>query len=644
MCGIAGVVSRTAPIHEQELRLMAAALRHRGPDDDGFYLSPQDRGAHCGFGFRRLSIIDVSGGHQPIPNEDESVWAMCNGEIYNFKELRRELESDGHVFRTYSDTEVLVHLWERDGARLVDRLNGMFAVAIWDERERSLFLARDRLGEKPLYYADLGETMVFASEAKGILAHPTCSSPALDEQALVEYLAFEYVPAPKSIFRGVKKLEAAHTLTWREGKADVERYWEPRFDVVNGRSDAEWIDETAARLRDSVHRRLVSDVPLGVFLSGGLDSSAVAAMMTQLLPPHSVETFSIGFTEPTFDESVYARRVAAYLGTDHHEHIVSARSMASLLPDVVAVLDEPLGDASILPTYELSRLTRRDVTVALGGDGGDELFAGYPTFPAHRVAELYRVPRVLNRALSHAADWLPVSNTNFSIDFKVKRFLRGARAPMAVRDQLWLGSFSPDESRRLVRRSGVDPFSELCNSDGRRSLDLVQRLTAQYLRYYLEGDILVKLDRASMANSLEVRAPFLDHTFVEFVNSMPSSLKLKGLRTKHVLKKALRPYLPPEIIERPKKGFGIPVAEWLNGELKELSDDALSESELRAHGLFEVAEVHRLMRDHRRGRRDNRKQLWTLLMFQLWHRRWLDSTRLGPGFAVGADNVAGVKR
>jgi asparagine synthase (glutamine-hydrolysing) len=631
VCGICGIVRTAGVVAEHELEQMASTLAHRGPDDAGYYTTGHgDRGGACGLGFRRLSIIDVDGGHQPIPNEDESKWVMCNGEIYNFQELRRELEAKGHRFRTRCDSEVIVHLWEEHGPALVERLNGMFALAIWDDATRTLFLARDRLGKKPLYYAALDGSLLFASEPKALLAHPDVLR-ELDRDGLAMYLAYEYVPAPFSIYRGISKLEAGHTLRWTDGAVDVERYWEPSFDRAEPRSDDEWAAELVDRLRESVRLRLISDVPLGVFLSGGIDSSVVVALMTELMPATDVKTFSIGFREQSFDESRYARRVADHFGTDHHEEILTADAMLDILPEITAFLDEPLADGSIVPTYLLSRFTRSTVTVALGGDGGDELFAGYPTFPAHRAAAFYRVPRRMHAWAERAADRLPVSRRNFSLDFKVKRFLRGATAPPAIRDQLWLGSFSPAEQADLLGEPAADVFAPIHQLSARmRGSDPVDRLIAQYLRFYLEGDILVKVDRASMAASLEVRAPFLDHTFVSFVNSMPPRLKLRRLRSKYILKRAFADRLPPEIANRSKKGFGVPLGDWLRGGLRTTMEELLSESELRAQGIFEPRAVRRLVDDHLSGRRDNRKQLWTLLTFQLWHDAWLRSTSPRP--------------
>ena len=637
MCGICGIAQRHGHVDHGALERMAATLRHRGPDDDGFYVSPADRGAACGLGFRRLSIIDVDGGHQPIPNEDESAWVMCNGEIYNFRELRAWLEARGHKFRTACDTEVIVHLWEERGPKLVDDLNGMFALAVWDERKRSLFLARDRMGKKPLYYADLEETLLFASEPKALLEHPACPRD-LDAAALSQYLAFEYVPAPASMFAGIRKLPAGHRLLWRDGRASVERYWSIEFDEAPERNEDEWAAELVDRLRESIRLRLVSDVPLGVFLSGGIDSSAVVALMAELVEPASIKTFSIGFEEASFDESAHARRVASFFGTDHHEEVLTERRMVELVEPVFAQLDEPLADASLVPTRLLSAFARQHVTVALGGDGGDELFAGYPTFQAHLAARWYRVPRVVHeRLVLPAAARLPVSTANFSLDFKIKRFLRGITEPAEVRDQLWLGSFSPAEQRSLLLgEPDGDAFAPLAAGTQVRERDLVHRLVAQYLRLYLEGDILVKVDRASMAESLEVRAPFLDYTFVSFVNSMPSQLKLRRLTTKAILKQAMRDILPADILERPKKGFGIPVADWLKSELRDLMLTHLSPARVRAQGLFDPSVVEELVRSHLSGRRDNRKQLWTLLVFQLWHEQWLEQprSRLAPAGAA----------
>jgi asparagine synthase (glutamine-hydrolysing) len=460
MCGICGIVGRD-PIDRDALVRMTRVLRHRGPDDEGFYVDEPERGPAVGLGFRRLSIIDVETGNQPLTNETGTVQLVFNGEIYNFREMRKELEARGHRFATNADTEVIVHLYEEQGVRCVERLNGMFAFALWDARSGELFLARDRFGKKPLYYAQLGHTLLFASEPKSLLQHPRCPA-SLDHESLCAYLALEYVPAPRSIFAGIEKLPAGHTLRWREGSTSIEAYWDVAFATDSEvRPAQEYVEEFRTLFREAVVRRLVSDVPLGAFLSGGIDSSSVVAMMVEARPARDVKTFSIGFADRSFDESSHARRVAAHFGTDHHEQIFTPDVMLDLLPSVAEFLDEPLGDASILPTYLLSRFTREAVTVALGGDGGDELLAGYPTFGADRLARLYAVPRVLHdNVVVPLADRLPTRTGNFSFEFKVNRFLRGARSPEEIRQPTWLGSFTTEEQRALLVRTPTDGFAE----------------------------------------------------------------------------------------------------------------------------------------------------------------------------------------
>jgi asparagine synthase (glutamine-hydrolysing) len=605
---------------------MTAALSHRGPDAEGYHVASYDDGVSVGLGFRRLSIIDLETGNQPMTNEDGSVYVVFNGEIYNFRELRSKLEQRGHRFATKADTEVLVHLYEDLGPACVEQLNGMFAFGVWDERRRRLVLARDRFGKKPLYYTEIDGALIFASELKSLLEHPGCSR-ELDLESVSAYLAFEYVPTPRAIFRGVSKLPAAHRLVWEDGRVRIERYWDLSFEADEGtRSEDEYAEELRSQLRAAVRRRLVSDVPLGAFLSGGVDSSSVVAFMAEALPVGAVKTFSIGFGERSFDESVHSRRVAEQFGTDHHEEVFTARAMADLLPTIADIMDEPFADASILPTYVLSRFTREHVTVALGGDGADELLAGYPTFAADRVAGLYVLPRLLHdRVIVPLADRLPVSTDNFSVDFKLKRFLRGAAEDVSVRHAAWLAAFTPDEQRELLPDGPEDPFEV-----HRRSFadaptrDRIDRLVYLYARTYLQDDILVKVDRASMACSLEVRAPFLDVELAEFLGRVPSRLKLRRLDTKHLLKRAMARDLPPGIAARKKKGFGVPVAEWIKGALREAVQDELSPSRLRRQGLFESRPVELLLTEHLSGRRDHRKALWTLFAFQLWHRRWVE--------------------
>jgi asparagine synthase (glutamine-hydrolysing) len=629
MCGICGIVGPER-VDRDVLGRMTGVLRHRGPDDEGYFVREYEHGVGVGLGFRRLSIIDLESGNQPIANEDGSVQLVFNGEVYNFRELRTELVARGHRFSTNADTEVIVHLYEDHGARCVERLNGMFAFALWDEAQRELILARDRFGKKPLHYAELGRSLLFGSELKALLQHPGCPR-ELDFESLSRYLALEYVPTPYSIYGGVKKLPAGHLLRWRDGSSSIEPYWDLSFDPSqeDGRSDADYVEEFRSHLREAVRRRLVSDVPLGAFLSGGIDSSSVVAMMVDALPASAVKTFTIGFGERSFDESKHARRVAEYFGTDHHEDVFTPGVLVDLLPTVVDVLDEPFADASVLPTYLLSRYTRETVTVALGGDGSDELLAGYPTFAAERVARLYPLPRLLHeRLVVPLAERLRVSTANFSLDFKLKRFLRGVKSPGALRHPIWLGSFTPAEQERLLVHTPRDPFEEHRRrfADAPTS-DRLERLIYLYAKTYLQDDILVKVDRASMANSLEVRAPFLDVDLVNFLGRVPPRLKLKRFDTKYLLKRAMADLLPPGIAGRAKKGFGIPIAEWFKHELREPLLEELAPDRIRQQGIFEPATIQSLISEHMTGRRDHRKPLWTLFVFQLWHRRWMESPR-----------------
>ena len=624
MCGICGVVGIPDHVDPEVLFRMTQTLSHRGPDDDGFFLDGGDGvGPAVGLGFRRLSIIDLTTGHQPITNERETVHVICNGEIYNFRTLRAELERSGHHFSTNSDAEVIVHLYEEDGAGFVERLNGMFALALWDAKRQQLLLARDRLGKKPLYYADISGTLLFGSELKALLQHPACPR-GIDAEALSSYLTFEYVPSPLAIFSGVRKLPAGHRLEWRGGRSTIREYWQPRIPAERqARPPAAWAADLREQLRESVRLRLASDVPVGVFLSGGVDSSAVVATMAQLVDPSAIKTFSIAFEERSFDESEFSRLVASNFGTEHHEEVFTPSAMVDALEPVARMLDEPFADPSVLPTYLLSRFAQQSVKVALGGDGADELFAGYPTFAAHRLADLYRLPAWLHRRVVQLADLLPVSTDNLSAEFKLKRFLKGVRERPELRDQLWLGALSHAELRRLlVTPPLVDPLARLVADTSRAPAEAADRLTLQYLKYYLEGDILPKVDRASMATSLEVRAPFLDYHLVEFALSIPRELNLRGLDGKRILKLAFRQTLPKPILRRPKKGFGIPISLWLKREFRWLLDELLEPTRLRSQAIFEPAAVRSLIDDHLGGRSDNRKPLWTLLMFQLWYEHY----------------------
>jgi asparagine synthase (glutamine-hydrolysing) len=623
MCGILGFVNPAGQAADRAIiERMTATLAHRGPDGEGFYcVGP------AALGHRRLSIIDVAGGAQPMSNEDDSIWITYNGELYNEPELRKELEAKGHRYRTLCDTESLVHLYEEEGIEFARRLNGMFAAAIWDAARGRLVLVRDRMGQKPLYYAALpGGGLAFGSEPKAVLAHPSVGR-TLEHASLVRYLFYEYIPAPFSIWRSLHKLPRGHALCWERGSFRVWRYWNPpvshpdEFDF-EAASERFW-----SELRDSVARHRRSDVPIGVFLSGGIDSSSVAAALCEVEPARNVRTFSIGFEDPSFDESGHARVVADHLGTDHHEQTFSVETVYQLLPQVASWLDEPFGDASILPTHLLSRFARGEVKVVLGGDGADELLAGYPTFAAERVAGIFRrLPPTAQALAGAAARRLPVDHRNFSFDFKLKQFLRGAAEPLPLAHQRWLGSFSGAEiSRLLVDGDPIDIEAEHLRRA--RSLDSsadpLSRSLALYQDTYLPEDILTKVDRASMACGLEVRAPFLDAGLVDFVHSLPPSFKFGRNRTKRLLKRAAARRLPARILARPKKGFGIPVANWLRGPLAPLMNQLLGRLRLEQQGIFRPDQVARRIAEHQSGQQDHRKPLWTLLIFQLWCDHWL---------------------
>jgi asparagine synthase (glutamine-hydrolysing) len=628
MCGIAGFINRDGEAADRSLLgRMTGPISHRGPDGEGAFVD-----GPVGLGHRRLSIIDPALGAQPMSNEDGTVWVSYNGEIYNERGLRDGLEARGHRYRTHCDTESLVHLYEEDGPDFVRKLNGMFALALWDSRRRVLILARDRMGQKPLFYAETGRGgLVFGSEPKALLAHPDVPR-RLDPAGLARYLFYEYVPAPGSIWEGMRKLPAAHLLEWSvdRGEGRSRRYWEspdplpdrqaPPFPKAAGQF---W-----DRFRDAVGRHRRSDVPLGVFLSGGIDSSSVAASLAELEPARSIRTFSIGFDDPTFDESAHARAVADHLGTDHRERTFAASDVLELLPEVAGWLDEPFGDASILPTHLLSRFARSEVTVCLGGDGADELLAGYPTFAAERAARLYRLlPGPARGLIEAAVGRLPVDHGNISLDFKLKQFVRGASQPGAIAHQRWIGSFSgPEVAGVLATPPAIDVEAEHLARAGEigPGLDRLTRSLLLYQDTYLPEDILTKVDRASMATSLEVRAPFLDAELVDFVAMMPSRDKFSRGTGKRLLRAAAADRLPASILRRPKKGFGIPVARWLRGPLSGLLDRQLEPDRLRRQGLLRPEAVSRLVAEHRAGVRDHRKPLWTLLMLQLWLDRWLD--------------------
>ena len=625
MCGIAGIIG-PEPSETSALEAMLTALIHRGPDDGGMRVLSYGN-QHVALGHRRLSIIDLSAAaHQPMSNEDGSLWLSFNGEIYNFRELRRQLEAKGHVFGSRTDSEVIVHGYEEYGTGIFERLNGMFACALWDAKNRSLIMARDRFGQKPLYYWQDGSRLAFASELKALLKYPAIR-PELDPMSLSRYLICEYVPASHCLIKDVRKLEAGSYLVFKDNRLTIRPYWDLSFGQAPAfASEHEAAARLEQELKAAVGRHLESDVPLGVFLSGGIDSSAIVALMSELRPPESIKTFSIGFSEASFDEAPYARQVAEYFGTEHHQQILSAGKLLEILPEIWRLMDEPLADASIIPTYLLAKFTREHVTVALGGDGGDELFCGYDPFVAHKLARAidWLPGWVPEKIFAPLANLLPASEKNMSFDFRLKQTIKGLPYPLPIRNQVWLGSFSLEEQKALLqpdiwRAAGAaEPYAEIMATDKSGAYrDCQDELIYLYCKYYLAGDILTKVDRASMACSLEVRAPFLDAEFADFANALPSSLKLKGFTRKYLLKKALAGRLPETIIKRPKKGFGIPLSAWLKGQLNPMAAQMLA-SESAAE-FFRPAELRELLQQHSLGRKDNRKQIWTILTFLAWH-------------------------
>lgn len=615
MCGISGIVGEgSAAI----LKRMNDAISHRGPDDDGFW---HDEAAGVRLGHRRLSIVDIGGGHQPMWTADGALGIVFNGEIYNHLDLRKELVALGHRFATdHSDTEVLLYAYREWGPAFVSRLNGMWAFALYDRASRKLFCSRDRFGKKPFYYFVKDGTFAFASELSALRLHPLAPT-RVSLRALRKYFAYGYIPAPSTILEGVSKLPGGHSLTFdlatREAK--VEKYWdfviEP-FDTVPANPEREWGERLVELISAAVKRRLMSDVPLGFFLSGGVDSSSVAALATRHMDRAQMNTFSIGFEEASFDESAYSNRMAKELGTVHHTDVLSMDKARALLPGIVARLDEPMGDSSLLPTYLLCQHTRAKATVALGGDGADELFAGYDPFRALKAAKLYDtlVPRPLHAAIRMVMARLPVSHANMSLDFKIKRTLRGLSYRPALWCPVWMGTLDPEDLGELFGApiDLEDTYSEAIEQwDACRQPELADKVLQFYTKLYLQDDILTKVDRASMMHSLEVRAPYLDIELVDFVRRIPHAWKFRGGETKYLLKKALEPVLPAEILYRPKKGFGVPIGPWFK-------DGLLDEGEGADWGPLDGGFVRGRFESHRAGRSDERAFLWNAWLLRRW--------------------------
>ena len=623
MCGIAGVVSATreSDITEALVHHMCEQIVYRGPDDEGIFV--QDG---AGLGMRRLSIIDLSGGHQPVFNEDRSAWVVFNGEIYNFPELRPELEKRGHRFYTKTDTEVIIHLYEEMGAECVQKLRGMFSLAIYDQTKRKLILARDRLGKKPLHYALLKDKLYFGSEIKSILA----VAPELAEvnaQGLLEYLYYGYVPDPITAFTGIQKLAPGHLLEFEKGKIQIRQYWDlPEYNTHTPKSEEECLEELEHRLLEATRIRLISDVPLGAFLSGGTDSSTIVALMARA-SSGPVKTFSIGFTKDDFNEAEYARMVASKFGTDHYEMILEP-NVVETVEHLTSSLEEPFGDSSMLPTYYVSQMARQHVTVALSGDGGDEIFAGYDRYRIHSNRRFFEyVPKWARKFFrDQVFPRLPNGMQGRGYSYNVtlpwrERYVDGLSfvpafertAPLLSDDfrQILLRSDDPQNVllRYFAKAPARDPVSELLYVDSKT---------------YLAGDILTKVDRMSMLNSLEVRAPMLDHKFIEWVTGLPPEWKLRGSTQKYILRKlAVRVGVPLEALNRPKQGFALPLVHWMRNELKDVLMILLEPRTLQ-RGYFEADGIRKLMNDHLYRGKELTGRIWRLLMFELWHRNFLE--------------------
>jgi len=626
MCGIVGIVRNDGkPVDEQLLARMNDAIRHRGPDEDGFYVN-----GSVGLAMRRLAIIDLKSGQQPIHNQDRTSWIVFNGEIYNYLELREKLEKLGHTFYTNSDTEAIVHAYDEFGADCPKHLRGMFVFAIWNIPKQELFIARDRMGKKPLLYAEVNGKLIFGSEFSALLVHPDVSRD-IDAEALDYYLSFMCIPAPLTAYRAIRKLEPAHWLRWRNGNIDLGRYWQPDFTKKIDISEEEAGERTIEILRDAVKVRLMSEVPLGAFLSGGIDSSAVVALMSQE-SSERVKTFSIGFEEQDFSELHHARRVAEHVGADHHEFIVRPDAV-EILPMLVDHYGEPYADSSAVPTYYVARETRKHVTVALNGDGGDESFAGYERYIAMGLTEKYRkIPSFVRESMiREAVNMLPTDPTRKSKIKSAQRLLAVVARPKAGRYMHWMSAFNEELKEPLYTESfrqqtqGANATGILENWFKRANgIGMVDTLLLTDQMTYLPNDLLVKVDIATMAVSLEARSPFLDHHVIEFAASLPQNLKLRRLTGKYLLKKVLRKLLPSENLTRRKMGFGVPIGHWFRGKMQPFLREVVLSEKALSRGLFKPEAVKQLVELHARAERDYSHQLWTLLMLELWFNRFID--------------------
>lgn len=628
MCGIAGYWGAG---DEAVLSKMTDSLAHRGPNDRGIFVSGQ-----LGLGHRRLSILDVSlSGHQPMHSESANTTIVFNGEIYNYRSIREDLKNFGYSFKSDSDTEVILAAYEQYGADCFKHFNGMFAIVLFDKLKNCLVMARDRLGKKPLYWSVQKNTFIFGSELKSLLAHPNTEK-KVSYSALTMYLAFDYVPTPWSILENIFKLEPGHyAIVTADKIVSKRKFWDITFNANQEAielsricNEKDILSALDSKIATSVQSRFVADVPLGIFLSGGLDSSTIA-YYAQKNSVKKIKTFSIGFEDKSYDESVYAKQVAAFLGTDHYESRFTGQDALSVVPGIAKLLDEPLADYSFIPTLLLSQFTKKHVTVALGGDGADELFFGYGTLQAEQLLKI--IPSsVLMPLLKVLRAVTPGSHSHFSLGFKLDRLIAGIKESPSHRHAAWVGTFNKEARAELFTEHGLSKFKNIneyqaidqfnANYSGQ---PLYNVLIYQYLRTYLMDQVLVKVDRASMAASLEVRAPFLDYKLVDFVNSIDLNYKIRGFKTKYLLKRLMDDKLPHSIVHRIKHGFGAPLSKWLGGELKPLVTDMLSVTTLNKQGIFNGAVVEKILGDHFSGKKDNRKQIWSLLVWHLWQDEYL---------------------
>ncbi|HET9909626.1 MAG TPA: asparagine synthase (glutamine-hydrolyzing) [Anaerolineales bacterium] len=632
MCGICGIIYHDPRrrVSNELVTQMNNVIHHRGPDDSGEYIN-----GNVGLGFRRLAIIDLSPtGHQPMTNEDGSVWIVFNGEIYNYQELREELLAKGHKFNSRTDTETILHLWEEEGERCVERLRGMFALALWDSKQQCLFLARDREGKKPLFYAQLADRLLFGSEIKTILQDPDFH-PSPNLEAIHLYLAYQSVPAPYSAFEGIKKLPPAHTLLYKNGRVKLRRYWKLSYKekrvIRTPQDEIRLQEEIIDRLREAVRIRLMSDVPLGAFLSGGIDSSIIVALMAELMD-QPVKTFSIGFTHEEYNELPYARQVAERYGTEHHEFVVTPDAQA-IFPELVWHYNEPFADSSAIPTYYVSKLAREFVTVILSGDGGDENFAGYPRYqntgdyalngtPQTLFHRLFRLNGMAQGFVNQGSSWYKTFTRLKDLDQqKLLYYYRITHFHEQYQSKL----YTQDFWKKLNGVSTVDWMLDIYRqSDAHNFLDATLDLD---LRLYLPDTLMTKTDIASMAHSLEARAPMLDHEFLEFVASIPPELKLKnGTESKYIFKKAVEPYLPHEVIYRKKMGFGVPIDHWFRHELRDMVRDTLLSQRAMQRGYFQRDYIEQILDRHQSGGESWQYMIWNLLMLELWHLMFIDQT------------------